>query len=178
MGNYKGQIQRLQETLSDKESTEQNLNVKLIMMEQKLNNKDEVIQSLRKDFERLRDSQSETMNEMETLRGEYNEFQHKFHMEMQSREDVSAWKQKYKEESERYIALCDQMRQRDRQLHEIQQRTKELEEQLFDVQLDMDQLQIQHSEEVAALQETIDRSEKESTKKTNLKDNEIVQLKS
>merc|ERR1711997_1422243 len=80
-------------------------------------------------------------NEMETLRGEYNEFQHKFHMEMQ-------------------------------------QRIKELEEQLFDVQLDMDQLQIQHSEEVAALQETIDKSEKESTKKTKLKDNEIVQLKS
>merc|ERR1711933_407811 len=94
-------------------------------------------------------------NELEILRGEYNEFQHKFQVEMQARR-MYQFGNKNLKKSEKYMELYNQMRQRDHQLHGVQTRNKELEEQLFDVQLDMDQLQIQHSEVVAALQENVD----------------------
>merc|ERR1712151_646864 len=163
--------------LSKNESTEQALNQKLHYLEQKQILKDEEVLAMRANLEKREQSHSDALNELEAVRREYNTLQHNYQIQVQAQTNSSIWEQKFKEESEKYMSLCHQIGQKDHQLQELEERNKELETQIFDVQLDMDQLQTQHGEEFAASQEKIGHKEKETSKLMNVKDEEILQLK-
>jgi len=171
------ETQSLQMILSQKESTQQALSKKLHDSEQKQMQKDEEVLALRTNLEKQRQSYSEALNALDDLKREYSTFQHNYQIQMQAQSDSSIWEQKFKEESDKCLSLHHQIGQKDNQSHELEERNKELEAQIFDVELDMDQLQTQHGEELTALQEKISSNEKEASKFLKGKDKEILQLK-